>query len=313
MSRTVNHLAVPPMDLTITDAGNGRLKVELEVPRSSGSLDNIPFLEVTRNEQQTLLNGARQTIISRLSRSGFQIGDIEYEASGGQNLGGNAGGNANVRGLGKVSFEITADNSRSGSISGSLRNNPDVAGAIREAETQFDTRRQDIYESRAREWHRQGGATLTSNGETYTVTSDAAKTYINERHPLNPFKRVSLDGETMVADASQFSADPQLQRQFTQALDALQGIDVPNKPDAAALAVQAIRSTPGYDANGELRLVAGNQGGLIAYQDASGVRASVPEATTGDFDRVSAQLAQAPNPQLALQAEQPERTRTQSV
>lgn len=315
MPRNVNHLAVPPMDLTITDAGNGKLKVELEVPRSSGSLDNIPFLEVTRNEQQTLLNGARQTVISRLSQSGFQIGDIEYEATGGQNLGGTVGGNANARGLGKVSFEITAENNRSGTISGSLRNNPDVAGAIREAETQFDTRRQDIYETRAREWYRQGGATLTSNGETYTVTPDAAKTYINERHPLNPFKRVSLDGETMVADASQFSADPRLQRQFDQALASLQGTNTPNPRDAAALAVQAARTAPGYDPDGDLRVVAGANGGLIAYQrdDASGVRIAVPQANPGDFDRVSTQLAQVPNPQLALQTEQPERARTQST
>ncbi len=315
MPRNVDHLSVPPMDLTITDAGNGKLKVELNVPRSSGSLDNIPFLEVTRNEQETLLNGARQTMISRLSRSGFQVGDIEYELTSGANIGGTAGGGANVPKVGKVSFEITAGADGGATVNGSLRNNPDVSGAIRDAESGFDTRRQDIYEQRAREWYRQGGATLTSGGETYSVSPDAARTYINQRHPLNPFERVSVDGETMVAGTGNFSANPQLDRQFAQALGGVEATGTQNPRDTAALAIQAISSTPGYDPDADVRVVAGTRGGLVVFQgqDASGVRASVPDANPGDFQRVADQFAQLPPAQVAQQTEQLERVRTQSV
>lgn len=314
MPRNVDRLSVPPMDLSISDAGNGKLKVELNVPRTSGSLENIPFLEVTRNEHAALLNGARQNMIARLSQSGFQIGEITYEGTNGQNLGGNVGANGSLPRIGKVSFEISAGANSSSTISGSLRNNPDVAGAIRDTESQFDTRRQDIYEQRAREWHRQGGATLTSGGETYTVGPEAARTYINERHPLNPFKRVSADSDAVVAGAQTFSNDPQLERQFAQALSGIQTTGTPNQRDAAALAVQAISSTPGYDPAGEVRVVAGAKGDLIVFQGQgeTGVRAAVPEAKPGDFERVTDQLAQQP---VALAAQQPEteRNKTQAI
>ncbi|TXH65312.1 MAG: hypothetical protein E6Q88_14065 [Lysobacteraceae bacterium] len=313
MSRTVNHLGVPPMDLTITDAGNGKLKVELQVPRSSGSLDNIPFLEVTRNEQQTLLNGARQDIISRLSQSGLQIGEVKWEAGANQQTGGTVGGGANVPKLGKVTFEITAGNEYNGNVSGSLRNNPDIAGAIREAERNFDTRRQDIYESRAREWHRNGGATLTSDGETYTVTQDAAKNYINQRHPLNPFKRVSaddLDGVEIarVGGAGLVPGNESLNRQFEQALKATNG-----DRDQAALAVQTISQTPGYKPDADIRVVQGTNGGMIVSQGEgpTGLNAAVPQAKQGDFERVAAQMTQTPPATeiAAVRQDQPERAR----
>ena len=126
----MNHLGVPPMDLTISEAGDGKLRVELNVPRSSGSQDNIPFLEVTRNEQQTLLNGARQDMISRLSRSGFQIGDIQVQTGGEQSQHTGVSGAAIVpEAAGKLSFEISSDSKIHGSLSTVLRNNPDLAGA----------------------------------------------------------------------------------------------------------------------------------------------------------------------------------------
>lgn len=308
MPTQVNHLGVPPMDLTITDAGNGRLKVELQVPPSSGSRDNIPFLEVTRNEQATLLNGARQDMISKLSQSGLQIGEIQYEASAGRNdhVGGSASGN--VPKIGKVSFEISTDSNFQGSINGSLRNNPNVDRAIRETEQNFDIRRQDIYESRAREWYRNGGATLESNGQTYTVTPDAARTYINERHPLNPFERVGIDSETRVASAAPVIApgNDQANRQFEQALRGTNG-----DPNAAAVALETIKNNPSYKQDQDISVVQGKNGGFVVSQGQGdgAVNLAVPQARQGDFERVSAQLAQAPQPpQTISQLDQPERT-----
>lgn len=308
MSRQVNHLGVPPMDLTISDAGNGRLRVELQVPRSSGSLDNIPFLEVTRNEQAALLNGARQDVLARLSQSGFTIGDVKYEAGGEQTQHGGGTVGANVPRLGKVSFEISSDSKIHGGVSTTLHNNPDLAGAIREAERNFDTRRQDIYESRAREWYRNGGATLESNGERYSVTRDAAKNYINERHPLNPFERVGIDGETTVARAAQPLApgNEPLNRQFEQALRGANG-----DRDAAAVAVAAIRDTPGYRPDQDISVAQGKNGLIVSQgQGDAALNVPVPPAQQGDFQRVSQQLAQVQqHADIAQTTEQPQRGR----
>ncbi|MBP6750541.1 MAG: hypothetical protein KA144_12950 [Xanthomonadaceae bacterium] len=314
MSRQVNHLGVPPMDLTISDAGNGRLRVELQVPRSSGSLDNIPFLEVTRNEQAALLNGARQDVLAKLSQSGFTIGDVRYEAGGEQTQHGGGTVGANVPKLGKVSFEISSDSKIHGGVSTTLHNNPDLAGAIRDAERNFDTRRQDIYESRAREWYRNGGATLESDGERYSVSRDAAKNYINERHPLNPFERVGLDSETTIARVSQPSAlgNEQTNRQFEQALKGANG-----DRDAAAVAVATIRETPGYKPDQVISVRQGKNGWIGSQgQGDAALNVPVPQAKQGDFERVAQQLAVQPpqTPQIAAQQpDQPERKPTNAL
>ncbi|MCC7247259.1 MAG: hypothetical protein IT473_01415 [Lysobacter sp.] len=314
MSRQVNHLGVPPMDLSISDAGNGRLRVELQVPRSSGSLDNIPFLEVTRNEQAALLNGARQDVLAKLSQSGFTIGDVRYEAGGEQTQHGGGTVGANVPKLGKVSFEISSDSKIHGGVSTTLHNNPDLAGAIRDAERNFDTRRQDIYESRAREWYRNGGATLESDGERYSVSRDAAKNYINERHPLNPFDRVGIDGETTVARASQPLApgNEQANRQFEQALKGTNG-----DRDAAAVALATIREAPGYKADQDISVAQGKNGLIVTQgQGDAALNVPVPQAKQGDFERVAQQLAVQPpqTPQIpAQQPDQPERKPTNAL
>ncbi len=303
--KEVNHLGVPPMDLDITDAGNGKLKVELNVPASSGSKDNIPFLEVTRNEQQALLHGARQDVLAKLSQSGFTISEIKSEASNGIKGHGDAKGDATVPVVGKVGFEISVDPEHKNTISGSLKNNPDVAGAIREAEKNFDTRRQDIYESRAREWNRDGGATLKSNGETYTVSKDAAKEYINERHPINPWKRVSeADGNVQTADASLAPGNDRVNKHFEQALKGTGG-----DRDAAAVAVSTIANTPGFKQDQDISVMQGKNGLIVAQGEGpTSLALQVPQAKQGDFEKVAAQMAQPQQvQQIVMQPEQQER------
>jgi hypothetical protein len=307
MSKQVNHLGVPPMDLTITDAGNGKLKVELQVPASSGSKDNIPFLEVTRNEQAVLLNGAKQDMLSKLSQSGFTIGDVKYEAGGEQNTHGGGSGGAKVPGLGKVTFEISSDTKIHGGVSTTLHNNPDLAGAIRDTERNFDTRRQNIYEDRAREWYRDGGATIKSNGETYTVGKDAAKDYVNERHPINGFKRISdaSDGSVQIADASTtlVAGNGPVNKQFEQALKGTNG-----DKDAAAVAVDTISKTPGYKPDQDISVMQGKNGLIVAQGEGpASLALQVPQAKQGDFERVSAQMAQPQ--QIAMQQDQPQQER----
>ncbi len=309
MAKEVNHLGVPPMDLTITDAGNGKLKVELQVPATSGSKDNIPFLEVTRNEQATLLNGARQDLLKGLSQSGFTIGDVKYEAGAEQNTHGGGSGGAKVPGLGKVTLEISSDTKIHGGVNATLRNNPDLAGAIDRAERNFDTRRQDIYETRAREWYRDGGATLKSGGETYHVGKDAAKDYVNERHPIDIWrnKRISDagDGSVQVADASTtlVAGNSPVNKQFEQALKGANG-----DKDAAAVALDTISKAPGYKPDQDISVMQGRNGLVVAQGEGpTSLALQVPQAKQGDFERVSAQMAQPQ--QIAMQPEQPQQER----
>lgn len=309
MAKEVNHLGVPPMDLTITDAGNGKLKVELQVPATSGSKDNIPFLEVTRNEQATLLNGARQDLLKGLSQSGFTIGDVKYEAGAEQNTHGGGSGGAKVPGLGKVTLEISSDTKIHGGVNATLRNNPDLAGAIDRAERNFDTRRQDIYETRAREWYRDGGATLKSGGETYHVGKDAAKDYVNERHPIDIWrnKRISDagDGSVQVADASTtlVAGNSPVNKQFEQALKGANG-----DKDAAAVALDTISKAPGYKPDQDISVMQGKNGLVVAQGEGpTSLALQVPQAKQGDFERVSAQMAQPQ--QIAMQPDQPQQER----
>jgi hypothetical protein len=291
MPKEVNHLGVPPMDLTFSDAGNGKLRVELNVPRSSGSKDNIPFLEVTRNEQQVLLNGAKQDMLAKLSQSGFTIGEIKVESSADYKAHGGGSAAGKVPGVGKVSFEISADPSVHSGMTGSIKNNPDVAGAIREAESKFDTRRQDIYEQRAREWHRDGGATLTSDGQTYHVGKEAAKEYINERYPHKVWKHVSADdGSVQVASASPTLdiGNSPLSKNLAQAVNS-----APDK-DTGALAFETIKNANGYKPTDDIRVLQGNNGTTLVAQrenDPSGIVLQVPQGKPGDFERVSTQDA----------------------
>ena len=309
MAKEVNHLGVPPMDLTITDAGNGKLKVELQVPATSGSKDNIPFLEVTRNEQATLLNGARQDLLKGLSQSGFTIGDVKYEAGAEQNTHGGGSGGAKVPGLGKVTLEISSDTKIHGGVNATLRNNPDLAGAIDRAERNFDTRRQDIYETRAREWYRDGGANLKSGGETYHVGKDAAKDYVNERHPIDIWrnKRISDagDGSAQVADASTtlVAGNSPVNKQFEQALKGANG-----DKDAAAVALDTISKAPGYKPDQDISVMQGKNGLVVAQGEGpTSLALQVPQAKQGDFERVSAQMAQPQ--QIAMQPDQPQQER----
>lgn len=294
---TLDALQAPNLNLSITEH-NGRLVVGLDLPATSGSARQIPFLEVTRNESRALLAEAQQTVISRLSQSGFQVGEISLEANRGQN----AGLGATVPRVGRLQFEITGDQS----ISGTIRNNPDVAGAIRAAESGFDRSRQGLYEQRARNWAEDGGARIRSGEQTYTVTPQAAADYYNAQRwfpwekiqPAQPRAELRDGVETAYAtridDGLRHPGHP-FHRQYEQALRGLERTDVPHRSDAAALLVQA-GANAGFDRNGDLAVVAGTRDNVFAVQGdgPAGLRAAVAHADIqpGAFGRVSEALGQ---------------------
>lgn len=296
---TIDALQAPNLNLSITEQ-NGRLIVGLDLPASSGSERQIPFLEVTRNESRALLAQAQQIVTARLSQSGFQIGEITVQ----NNRGATAGIDARVPQLGRVQFEIT----NSTGISGSLRNNPDVAGAIRAAESDFDRTRQGLYEQRARNWAEDGGATIRSGGRTWTVTPEAAADFYNQQRwwpweKIEPAQRRAegdlRDGLAVARggadDHGLRHAGHPFHRQYQQALQGLQDVAVERREDAAALLVQAA-ARAGFDRNGDLRVVVGTQDNLFAVQGEgpAALRAPIARADIQPraFDAASQALAQ---------------------
>jgi hypothetical protein len=134
-------------------------------------------------------------------------------------------------------------------------------------------------------------------------------------------QRSATPGDTVVASANDRSTgtdtptlvagNAQVNRQFEQALQGTNG-----DPNAAALAVDTIRNASGYKEGQDISVVQGKNGNFVVSQgqgDAA-LNLAVPQARQGDFERVSSQVAQAPQPQpIAQQLDQPERTRTPTV
>jgi hypothetical protein len=307
MSKTVNQLGIPSIDLITAEVDNGRLEVALQIQKTSAKQDEIPFLEVTRSAQAVLFNGARQDMIAKLGQSGFAISDIKHEAGVGRygSVAGTVGDEASK--TGKVSFEISTDSDFESNAIASLGSNPDVAGAIRNTERNFDTRRQDIYESRAREWYRNGGATLESNGEIYAVTKDAAKAYIDQRHPVTPREPTNVDHALPIASASSklASGNDPVNRHFEQALKGTRG-----DRDAAAVAVDTISKSPGYKLDQDINVLHGKHGFIVSQGEGpTSLALQLPPTRQGDFEKIAMQMAQPQ--QIAIQQGQPQQDQPQ--
>jgi hypothetical protein len=125
---------------------------------------------------------------------------------------------------------------------------------------------------------------------------------------LYPKIRSSADSETPSQSVALVSGNESVNRQFEQARKGANG-DI----NVAAVAVETISKAPGYKPDQDISVIQGKNGGMIVSQgqgDAA-LNLSVPQAKAGDFERVSAQIAQLPQTaQVAQQQEQPERART---
>jgi hypothetical protein len=107
---------------------------------------------------------------------------------------------------------------------------------------------------------------------------------------------------TLVSDNKSLNMD------FAQALKGTNG-----DRDAAALAVDTIRNAPGYKEGQDISVVQGKNGNFIVSQGQgdTALNVPVPQAKQGDFERVSSQLALAPQPQSMVQPlDQSERARS---
>jgi hypothetical protein len=163
----------------------------------------------------------------------------------------------------------------------------------------------------------------------HDAAGDQSDEYKNYLKQFNPEYLKSLRADATVAPGKSGSASDEpaavqrtaalpldqqthpMNRQFEQALKGSNG-----DRDAAALAVDTISRTQGYRPDQDISVVQGKNGNFIVSQgqgDAA-LNLAVPQAKQGDLERVSSQLAQAPQPQPSAQPlDQPERTRAPVV
>lgn len=294
MLHIVNRLGVPTIDLAMIDAERGALKVTLEVPDSTDAEDDIPFLEVTRNEQAVLFNGARQDMISKLSSPKIKIGEVEYDIKTGQKDHGNPIPQPGISELREISFKVSSGSAGHDDPGASLKHNAEVIGAFRAAVVNFDARRMDMYASRAREWFRDGGVTFDNQGETYTVTKGAAKAFISERHFNDSSMRINTNGESAPADGLPIPVvASNHHKQFLQALQGIVCANAPNKFDVAALAMNTISQAPGFKPDQDISVMQGKHGLIVSQDDGpTGINLQVPQAKPGDAQKVATQMAQ---------------------
>jgi hypothetical protein len=297
MPHLIDHLSVPPIGISTSDAHDRKLQLALEVPASSNVKDEIPFLEVTRITQKILFNGARQDVISSLGSMGYQIGEVGYKTGSGDKSHAGEHAGTSLYGSQALFFDVSLDANASGrdratGTTDHLR----IAIAITAAENNFQSRRLDLYESYANQWYRNGGASLVNDGEMYEVTRNAAKGYLDDYAKYEVRKRAEFeDGRSApLSGMPLLSDDERINLHFAQALRGSGG-----DRDAAAAAVNTISQAPGYKPDQDISVTQGKSGLIVSQgQGDAALNLQVPQAKQGDFEKIATQMAQ---PQQAQQ------------
>jgi uncharacterized protein (DUF1330 family) len=318
-----SELAEREVNLRISLTGN-TIKVELPLT-DTGRPNEMPFAAVDRQKKEDYLTAATNSISDYNARNnvgGYSIDKITGSGKGG----------ANIQAV-SMEFSSTAEANR-------VFNDPNFLNKL---QSDFDINRKREYMNAAAAWTRgigneaTGGATVPYNGVNVKVSDRTAIGYYAEnynpgkglgnkeeyeslirlydkRHNIDRSRGVSqLDTPASGNDrvASLEDAGNPLNRQYQQALNGTKG-----DRDAAAVALDTIRNAPGYKENQDISVVQGKNGNFIVSQgqgDAA-LNLAVPQAKPGDLERVSSQVAQAPQPQpIAQQLDQPERARAPTV
>lgn len=161
------------------------------------------------------------------------------------------------------------------------------------------------------------GATQNPGAENYR--DEISETMRRTFNGLAP-GRTRAEGESGIevatADPNRLvSGNDAANRQFAQALQGTNG-----DRDAAAVALETIRNTPGYKPDQDVAVIQGRNGNYIVSQGQgdTALNAAVPQANPGDFDRVAARMQQQeqtqtvaqndPSRQVAQNEPNPERT-----
>jgi hypothetical protein len=135
--------------------------------------------------------------------------------------------------------------------------------------------------------------------------------YKNDGAPLQFDKQNLQAAATTTPSPTLVEGNEAINKLFKQAMSGIENTNVPNKLDAAALAVQTISQAPGFNQDKDISVMQGSKGLIVSQGEGpAGMNLLVPQANKGDLEKVSElmtksqpdmQLARAPDQDLAKQ------------
>jgi hypothetical protein len=122
--------------------------------------------------------------------------------------------------------------------------------------------------------------------------------YKNDGAPLQVDKQQLQAATAAAPSPTLVEGNEAINKLFKQAMSGVENTNIPNKPDAAALAVQTISQAPGFDPQKDISVMEGKKGLIVSQgQGPAGVNMLVPEAAPGDLKKVSEEMTRS-QPQL---------------
>jgi hypothetical protein len=247
----VPRLVKPDLDLAVRQEGNF-IVIGLGVPKSSGSVNQSPLLEVTRNEGTTLLNGAKSKFLEKLNGFGIDYKDID--ASQSQTT--SAGVSAKLPKLGKGEIAVEITSQVSGGVS--FRSGK-VGDAIGAAQGHYDWQRNEMYNERTKEWAQSTNGITAKNpntGDTFHVAPQVAKDYYNSWRVWDRVDSGQNNPNATIASVKTNSFEgTDLAKHASQAGEAIKGIVPSDKRDDVVAAVLRNTTDAKFDPKADLSVV----------------------------------------------------------
>ncbi len=125
--------------------------------------------------------------------------------------------------------------------------------------------------------------------------------YKNDGAPFQ-FDRQNLQAAaTTTPSPTLVEGNEAINKLFKQAMSGIENTSVPNKLDAAALAVQTISQAPGFNQDKDISVMQGSKGLIVSQGEGpAGMNLLVPQANKGDLEKVSEQMTMS-QPQQNMQ------------
>ncbi len=135
--------------------------------------------------------------------------------------------------------------------------------------------------------------------------------YKNDGTPFQ-FDKLNLQtAATTTPSPTLIEGNEAINKLFKQAMSGIENTSVPNKLDAAALAVQTISQAPGFKQDQDISIMQGNKGLIVSQGEGpASVNVLVPQANKGDLEKVSAQMTQSQLPSNIQIAQVPDQDLT---
>jgi hypothetical protein len=125
--------------------------------------------------------------------------------------------------------------------------------------------------------------------------------YKNDGTPFQ-FDKLNLQAAaTTTPSPTLVDGNEAINKLFKQAMSGIENTNIPNKLDAAALAVQTISQASGFDQQKDISVMEGKKGLIVSQGEGpTSVNVLVPQANKGDLEKVSEQMTKS-QPQQDMQ------------